>query len=71
VDEIRPLSGEEIAAIRSRMDVWSDYGPDPTATILGLIATIERIGAGHTFCDEDDCSVAMEFNRMGYRVAAG
>lgn len=36
-----PLAKSELKALRDRLDVWSDYGPDPTETIERLLATVE------------------------------
>ena len=34
------MTDDELAAIEARMDVWSDYGPDPTDTITRLLAAL-------------------------------
>ncbi len=52
-----PLTPEEVEAIRDRMDVWGDYGPDPTSTILSLIATLDAARSanpGGHICDREE-----------------
>lgn len=39
----KPLSNSEIEQILNRMDLWCDYGPDPTDTILNLVETVKQI----------------------------
>lgn len=39
---VEALTPDEERQIRDRMDVWSDYGPDPTNTILRLFATLDK-----------------------------
>ena len=67
------LSREDIDFIRKRMDVWSDYGPDPTATITKLLAHIDALTAAVEklpLYDENARTMADAAESMRNRVLA-